>query len=69
MRNQIMLEARKSKGMTQLDLALRAGIRREQISLLEHGLKPSRATAKKVARALGLAPDSIWPDYETFWRG
>ena len=50
-----MLDARKSKGMTQKELAERTGIRQGDISKLEHGNgNPSLRTLQRLAAGMGM---------------
>lgn len=50
--------ARHAAGMTQQDLAKRAGVSQQQIAKLEHpDLNPNLATLVKVAKALGMVLD------------
>lgn len=46
--------ARRERGLTQLDLAARAGVARETISRLERGEWPRLRTAHAIAKALGV---------------
>jgi transcriptional regulator with XRE-family HTH domain len=48
-------------GLTQEELAERAGIARESVSRLERGGMPQFTTAAALARALGVPVDAIFP--------
>jgi len=52
------------KGLTQADLAERAGVGQPAISLmLARQCRPQRRTVIKFAKALGVAPESLWPGF------
>lgn len=52
---------RKSKGMTQRQLAERIGVRRESVARYETGeRRPSPAVAERIARALGMDIETMW---------
>ena len=57
--------ARKIAGLTQLELATRAGVDHSLISLLESGKRDIQAvayqTVVRIARALGVEPDELFP--------
>ncbi len=57
--------ARKIAGLTQQELAERAGVTDSFISLLESGKRDIRTTEHvtvvRLARALGVEPDEMWP--------
>jgi DNA-binding XRE family transcriptional regulator len=53
---------RKSKGYTQVSLAHKIGSSPQTISSIEtHGYCPTYAVRKKVARALDVSMEDIWP--------
>ncbi|MEM3448065.1 MAG: helix-turn-helix transcriptional regulator [Nitrososphaerota archaeon] len=59
--NRIM-EFRKEKGLRQVDLAKRVGIRQSEISDIETGKrKPNVYLAKKIAEALGKDVNEVFP--------
>lgn len=47
-------------------LALRAGLEPALLSLVERGKRPCRRTADKLAAALNVEPERLWPNYRTF---
>jgi len=51
--NSAMIKARAEAGLTQAELAKKAGITQAQVSRLESGQWPTPATIEKLARALG----------------
>jgi transcriptional regulator with XRE-family HTH domain len=57
--------ARKIAGLTQHELASRAGVDHSLISLLESGKRDIHAvayqTVVRIARALGVEPDELFP--------
>ena len=53
-------DLRLEAGLTQAELARRAGVRQGTISAIENGhTRPHRSTRTEIARALGLPPESI----------
>jgi transcriptional regulator with XRE-family HTH domain len=55
--------ARLARGLSQEELAERAGIARETISRLETGrARPRLATARAIVRALGYPFDLVFPE-------
>jgi transcriptional regulator with XRE-family HTH domain len=52
---------RRELGLTQAALAERAGIDRAQVSRIEHGLIPSLDAQRRLARALAIDVDTLWP--------
>ena len=58
-------ETRVVKGLTQFDLRMRTGIHPTKISHFEHGyLSPSETEQVKLARALGVRIEDLFPDQE-----
>jgi transcriptional regulator with XRE-family HTH domain len=53
--------ARRRAGLSQFQLAVKAGLHPATISLLERGTRVSEQTATKVAEALGLQPEELRP--------
>ena len=52
----------KSKGMTQELLASKAGLTQPAISMLiNRGARPQKRTVARIAEALGVMPDELWP--------
>ena len=50
------------KGLTQVDLAARAGVQQPAISMIiKRECRPQQRTIKKLADALGVSPDALWP--------
>ncbi len=60
MKNSIR-ETRRKAGLRQAELARKAGIAEAQLCRIEGGLRPSYATAEKVAKALQVSVDSLFP--------
>jgi len=55
-------EFRKKRGLRQIDLARLVGIFQSELSEIERGLrKPSVYLAKKIAKALGVSLDDLFP--------
>jgi lambda repressor-like predicted transcriptional regulator len=55
----------KGKGWTQADLAAAIEVGQPAISmLLTRNSRPQRRTVERIARALGVAPEEIWPTYK-----
>lgn len=50
--------------MTQEDVARLAGISVFTISRIERGRVPAAVTAQKIARALGVLREDLWPEEE-----
>jgi putative transcriptional regulator len=62
MLNEQMRERRRAKGMTQLQLAVAAGLSIAGVQAVEAGDKrPSIDTCHAIARALGTTVDALWP--------
>ena len=58
---------RKQKGMSQLDLALEAGINKNYISDLERGSRnPSLLILERIAKALDVSLENLFQGIETF---
>lgn len=51
--------ARKAAGMTQAELAEKAGVLQKDVSRWENGLEPRALTLKKLAQALGCSMDDL----------
>jgi transcriptional regulator with XRE-family HTH domain len=60
-------DIREKQGLTQVQLAEKSGIKQNTISDLETGniKSPSLDTAVKLARALGVAIEELFPEQET----
>jgi len=54
-------ERREALGLTQMDVAVRAGVSIATVVRLEGGDVPRLDTAQKVAAALGTNVDQLWP--------
>ena len=52
---------RRGLNLTQEEVAERAGIVRAHVTLVEGGYVPSEVTQRKLAGALGVEPDALWP--------
>lgn len=55
-------------GVSMTELALRADVGPSTLSLVERGKRPSRRTAEKIAKALGIAPETLWEDFNALRR-
>lgn len=64
-----MKNVRLAKGWTQLQLSITAKVERALVSMLENGKQPSQRTATRIATALGVKPEKLWPDFQSLWRG
>lgn len=61
--NTYMKVLRKGRGMTQEDVAAKAGITQQHYSLIERGLvSPTMRTARRIAQALEVDLDAVWPE-------
>jgi XRE family transcriptional regulator, regulator of sulfur utilization len=61
--NTYMKVLRKGRGMTQEEVAEKAEITQQHYSLIERGeISPTMRTARKIARALGVDLDAVWPE-------
>ncbi len=55
-------EVMQRKGMTQAQLAERAGVQQPAISMmLNRNCRPQQRTVRKLAEALGVSPQELWP--------
>jgi lambda repressor-like predicted transcriptional regulator len=52
-----------SVGMSMTDAAILCGVNVSQFSLYVRGARPSRQTAAKIARGLGVEVAEIWPEF------
>lgn len=53
----------RDRGMTQGDLAAAAGVTQPAISnILNRNCRPQRRTVEKIALALGVKPEELWPN-------
>lgn len=56
---------RATRGLSQIALALRAGVDRQKVWSIERGLsKPSPEQREALARALDVDPSMLWPESE-----
>lgn len=53
--------ARRDRRWRQGDLAARAEVHRTVISRIEHGLMPGPIVRGRIAEALGLSEEALWP--------
>lgn len=52
------------KGMNQVDLAERIGVGQPAVAMmLKRRCRPQRRTVERIAEALGVAPQQLWPDF------
>jgi transcriptional regulator with XRE-family HTH domain len=54
---------RLSKGFTQTQIAIAAGITPSKLGHIERGLKCNQPTAKKLAAALNEKPETVFPNF------
>jgi transcriptional regulator with XRE-family HTH domain len=59
-------ELRQKTGESMSAVALRAGVEPALLSLVERGKRPCRRTAERIAAALNVKPERVWPDFKTF---
>jgi transcriptional regulator with XRE-family HTH domain len=52
------------QGMTQTDLAIKAGLTASAVSMIVRGQRCQKVTARKIAKALTVKPLSAFPDYD-----
>jgi lambda repressor-like predicted transcriptional regulator len=62
MESRLKSEARRA-GLTLRAVALRAGIQSSLVYGYAGGLRPNQRNAVRVAEALGVSPESIWPEF------
>ena len=67
--NQSLQDARRAKGLTQVELGIRADLNRSTVAQIECGQRPSRRTAERLAAVLDVDPVTIWPNFNELWRG
>ena len=64
MTNKLKVE-RNRAGISQIDLAIKAGISPTRVCGFEKGVRPNQANARKLALALGCDdPKEIWPEFD-----
>ena len=57
---------RKQRGKTMTALAIECRVEPSTLCLIEQGKRPSLENARFLARALGVDPTEIWPDFSSF---
>ncbi len=58
-------EARLSRGMSQQELAIKAGVAQSMLTGIErYDYRPGLRVRTKIADALGTTPDEIWPELD-----
>lgn len=62
----VLRELRRKSGESMSAFALRAGIEPALLSLVERGKRPSKRNAERIASALSVKPERIWPDFDSF---
>jgi len=55
-------EARHRRGLTLADLAHRARTWPQTVCAIEHGLVPGATLRRRLAKALNLRQEDLWPD-------
>ena len=55
---------RVKKDLTQIQLWLKTGIPQWRLSQIERGIHPQPHEASKIASALGVKPEDIFPDHK-----
>jgi DNA-binding XRE family transcriptional regulator len=58
----VLETARRDCGLTQAELARRAGISPQYVGLIEAGLRPSLRVKGAITAALGMNPAELWPE-------
>ena len=61
-RNLMLRDARRSKGFTQSELALRANVTKETVWRIESGRRCQSSTGRSILKALGVSIEQYW-DY------
>jgi putative molybdopterin biosynthesis protein len=56
--------ARRDCGLTQAELARRAGISPQYVGLIEAGLRPSLRVKGAIAAVLGTVTEELWPEHD-----
>lgn len=56
--------ARTEAGLSQVELAVRAGIQPGLLCRYERGVAPSQKNADRLAKALCVATESLFPDFD-----
>jgi transcriptional regulator with XRE-family HTH domain len=56
--------ARRARGLTQSNLADRAGVSRALVAMAERGYRPGAATQQRIAAVLQVDVDHLWPGRE-----
>lgn len=62
----LLRELRKKSGKSLNAFAIETGLEPSLLSLVERGKRPCKRTANKLANALGVKPDKLFPEYATF---
>lgn len=57
---------RKAKGLSQRQLAYRAGVEPATMNSYEAGKHPNQPNARKVAAALKIAPEELFPEFQSY---
>lgn len=56
--------ARTEAGLSQVELAVRAGIQPGLLCRYERGVAPSQRNADRLAKALGVEAETLFPDFD-----
>ena len=62
----LLRELRKKTGKSGNTFAIENGIEPATLSLVERGKRPCKRTANRLAAALGIKPEKLFPGYTTF---
>jgi transcriptional regulator with XRE-family HTH domain len=54
--------ARENAGLSQTELALKAGLNPSLVNRIERGVRPNRRTAERLAKALGVDIEVVFPN-------
>lgn len=64
MPNERLRQLREAVGLSQRALAARAGVAASSMNWWEtHGMRPRPASQRRIAQALGVAPEELWPNH------
>lgn len=64
----LVKKIRTEKGLNQTDLAILAGMQNNKISLIERGSRINQASARKIAAALSVKPEKVFPNFSELRR-
>ncbi len=62
----LIRELRKKTGKSLNSFAIEIGLEPALLSLVERGKRPCKRTANRLAAALGIKPEKLFPEYNSF---